>query len=608
MIDALLARASTRFVFIAGKGGVGKTTTAGGLALALADQGADTHLISTDPAHSIGDLFQQDLTNGRGAASGCNDRLLLEEFAARRYADALFQELREPLIALIERGTYLDESDAASFLDLSIPGIDEVMSALRLVDLHDATTERVVVDTAPTGHTLRLLDAASVIESWVAAARAMAEKAGVVATYLVGAPVRLAAEPLLHDLQRKARSFTGDVLRHASVVVVTRSGTIVTAETSRLIDDLKSRGLTIAAEIRVARPEKEKEKDEEEEEKMDGSHFTAEWYASLHGCAGLRAWSSHLRAPQPAPASPPTPAPAARPAPAPSPAEGYVRALGAKLIMIAGKGGVGKSTCAAAIATTLADTRRACLVSTDPAGSLSEILALPIGQSPIEVTPKLFGWQINATADFQRMRDEYRASVNQVFESIGLETAAQLDRKVVESLWDFAPPGIDEIIALVEILNRADEFDTIIVDAAPTGHFLRLIELPEIALNWIHALLRLLVKYGALASLDALARDLLGFSKRLRQLKLDLSTQGTSAVFVVTLDSPMVSAETARLSAALERAGVPIAATILNRSADGGAPPGISGHRWIRAPDLGREAIGQAALRSFLAQWSINGE
>lgn len=606
MIDALLARTSARFVFVVGKGGVGKTTTAGALALALADNGTATHLISTDPAHSIGDLFHQDLSHGTPAASLCNDRLRLEEFAARGYADTLFAELREPLITLIERGTYLDESDAASFLDLSIPGIDEVMSALRLVDLSESAIERVVVDTAPTGHTIRLLEAAAVIESWVAAARAMAEKAGVVAAHLVGAPVTFAAEPLLHELRRKALSFTGEVLPHASVIVVSRSGTVVTAETRRLADDLRSRGLTVAAEVRVGGAQDD----------VDGPHFTAEWYASPRGCAGLRAWPSHLRAPQPSPAPAtrpaPAPAPATRPAPAPATApataEGYVRAITAKLTMVAGKGGVGKTTCAAAIAVTLADTRRTCLVSTDPAGSLSEILSAPIGEGVVEVAPNFFAWQIEATTAFQRMRDQYRASVNQVFESIGLETAAQLDRKVVESLWDFAPPGIDETIALVEILNRADEFDTIIVDTAPTGHFLRLIELPEIALNWVHALLRLLVKYSALASLDALARDLLGFSKRLRQLKLDLCTQGRSAVFVVTMDEPMVSAETVRLSAALARAGVPVAATILNRSTSSNAPDGLVGLRRIRAPDLRREVIGPAALRSFLAQWSTTGE
>jgi arsenite-transporting ATPase len=282
--------------------------------------------------------------------------------------------------------------------------------------------------------------------------------------------------------------------------------------------------------------------------------------------------------------------------------EQWIATLSDRLIWVAGKGGVGKSTCAAAIAVTLAEARRVCLVSTDPAGSLSDVLGIPVGATPSEITPSLIVRQIDAVAEFNRMRTQYRNSVNEVFESIGLESSARLDRNVVESLWDFAPPGIDEIISLIEILQDASSFDTMVIDSAPTGHFLRLLQMPEIALDWIHALLRLLVKYGAVASLDALAQDLLAFAKRLRQLKLDLSTPGVTAVFVVTLPEPMVRAETDRLSAALKTAGVPVAATILNR-ADAGT--GSSSTRWIRAPEIATEVVGPTALRSFLAQWEI---
>jgi anion-transporting ArsA/GET3 family ATPase len=129
--------------------------------------------------------------------------------------------------------------------------------------------------------------------------------------------------------------------------------------------------------------------------------------------------------------------------------------------------------------------------------------------------------------------------------------------------------------------------------------------MPDIALDWVRALMRLLVKYGTAGSLDALARDLLAFAKRLKQLKLDLSTHGTTAVFVVTLDEPMVNAETARLSAALETAGVPVAAKILNRAGDDDDERSMTSQ--IRAPDFRREVVGPAALRSFLAQWEIHG-
>src|SRR5688500_3845321 len=128
MSEPLLARLSSRIILVVGKGGVGKTTAAGAIALALADRSERTHLISTDPAHSLTDLFESQ-------ASPCSDRLTVEEFDARAYADRWFARIQPALVTLIERGSYLDEVDARSVLDLSLPGIDEVMAALRLVDL-----------------------------------------------------------------------------------------------------------------------------------------------------------------------------------------------------------------------------------------------------------------------------------------------------------------------------------------------------------------------------------------------------------------------------------------------------------------------------------------
>lgn len=539
MFEALLERASSRFVFVVGKGGVGKTTTASELARGFAGRGEETHLISTDPAHSLRDLLPGDHT----------PHLHIEEFDARAYAEAFFQELRAPFIELIERGTYLDEADAASFLDLSVPGIDEVMAVLRLVELHESDRKRIVVDTAPTGHTLRLLDSAKIIDSWVDAARAMAEKASAVATALVGQRVPLQAEQLLDEWRSAARRFEAEVMRDSCAVVVTRPGSVIDAETKRLIAELDRRGLAVAATMSIEVPHR-----------------------------------------------PHRPQRPRRPPSLPA----------AKLILVAGKGGVGKTTCASAIAVALAKEKKVLLISTDPAGSLTEVLQAEVTRDISEIAPNLFVQQIDAVTEFEKMRTQYRSSIDEVFEKLGIHQSAQLDRKVVESLFDFAPPGIDEIIALVEILEHASEYDVTVIDSAPTGHFLRLIQMPDIALDWVRALMRLLVKYGAAGSLDALAGDLLAFAKRLKQLKSDLATPGITAVFLVTLAEPMVRAETARLSSALQSAGVPVAATILNFADDG--ERSTESIEVIRAPAMHQEVVGLTALRSFLAQWDQHGD
>ena len=73
MIEPLLARLSSQVTLVVGKGGVGKTTSAGAIALALADRGPSIHLISTDPAHSVLDLFEHQ-------PAACSEQLTVEEF------------------------------------------------------------------------------------------------------------------------------------------------------------------------------------------------------------------------------------------------------------------------------------------------------------------------------------------------------------------------------------------------------------------------------------------------------------------------------------------------------------------------------------------------
>src|SRR4051812_4027611 len=120
----LHASPSARFTFVVGKGGVGKSTTAASLALAWADAGADIHLISTDPAPSISDIFGIDSAHGR--ASPCNARLLLEELDAERTTDAWIARVRASLEEIIEQGTYLDKDDVSRLTHLTLPGVDEL--------------------------------------------------------------------------------------------------------------------------------------------------------------------------------------------------------------------------------------------------------------------------------------------------------------------------------------------------------------------------------------------------------------------------------------------------------------------------------------------------
>src|SRR5688572_12374067 len=164
MSAALFSKLSARVMFVVGKGGVGKSTAAAAIALGLADHQHKTHIISVDPAHSLADLLEQPYS-GAAVVSACSSNLTIEEFDADRFSRAWLTALRPALVEVSERGTYFDAADARNFLDLSLPGVDEIMAALRILELIDQPTERIVIDTAPTGHLLRLIRAASLLRS-----------------------------------------------------------------------------------------------------------------------------------------------------------------------------------------------------------------------------------------------------------------------------------------------------------------------------------------------------------------------------------------------------------------------------------------------------------
>jgi arsenite/tail-anchored protein-transporting ATPase len=586
------------FVFVVGKGGTGKTTAAGALALAFADAGMATHLISTDPAHSLADLFA---TTRATVSTPCGPNLTIEEFNADAYARRWLDRVRAPVAEIIERGSYLDAEDVAAFTTLALPGVDELMAVLRLVELADASS-RTVVDTAPTGHTLRLLDAHAAHAALARALRALADKAAVVAWSLAGRAVRLAGEAVIDELDLVVEAYRRRVLAPAAFVVATRADVVVAAETRRLAAALRGRGLLHAATVCAGDGN-----DDAGPSAVPGDvpEFGVPLLDDPRGCDGLRRWREALAPRSVEPVSGAAAA-AARPAAGTAPASTaaasalpWLHALGVRLLVFAGKGGVGKTTCAAAAALLLAEQRAVLLCSADPAGSLADVL----GDSA--VPPRLRTLQVDAGGRMARLRAQYHDEMLAALDRSGIGAAAALDRRVLETLWELAPPGIDEFAALAAILDAAAGDETIVLDTAPTGHFLRLLATPQVALDWTRQLMRLIVKYHATATVGDAAEALLQTARELRALQALLRDPARTGVIVVTVDEPLVRAESSRLQTALHDAGVPVAATLLNRWR-GGACAGPLLPPLLRAP-LCTPPVGIDALRDFVRHWNIEG-
>ena len=580
MSRLLDAAGDSPFIFVTGKGGTGKTTTAGAIALELADSGIETHLISTDPAHSLGDLFGEPV--GAGIISSCSPDLFIEELDAEAAAAAWVERALGPVSELVELGTYLDADDVGAFSRLALPGVDEAMAVLRLAELARGG-KRVIVDTAPTGHTLRMLDAAALHEGLARALRGMADKAIAVGGALTGRAVRLTGEDFIDELHDAVATWHERVLGRASFVIVARPGAVIAAETRLLARELRARSLALRAVVMIGDSSGDPPLD------IDAPIIPIPLLCDVTGCDGLRRLRSARTADQSQDIQPNVRTIA-----------GAQRLIGTapQLVLFAGKGGVGKSTCATAAALLLAADRDVLLCSTDPAGSLDDVL----GPEP-RLPPRLRVLQIDAAAELARLHGSYRDEIMAALEQLGLSESATLDRHVLDALWDVAPPGLDEMAGTAALLRAAHDDETLVIDSAPTGHFLRLLEMPETALAWTRQLMRVIVKYGLAGVAERAAQSLIDLSRELRHLSERLRDPVRSAVFVVTLDEPMVRAETDRLIRTLERAQIPIGGVIFNR-ATRAAKVG-RGLAVVIAPPVEPAPVGTDRLREFVESWKI---
>jgi len=170
-----------RYLFFGGKGGVGKTTAASATALFLLKgltKNKSILLFSTDPAHSLSDSLGVKVGNRLVKVAEHNGaKLIAYEMDATRALERFRTAHGKVLAEIAERGTLLDESDINELLNLSLPGLDEVMSLFELSELdREGKYAHIVVDTAPSGHTSRLLRLPEVFTRMVHALDRMGEK------------------------------------------------------------------------------------------------------------------------------------------------------------------------------------------------------------------------------------------------------------------------------------------------------------------------------------------------------------------------------------------------------------------------------------------------
>ncbi len=581
-----LVREPTPFLFFTGKGGVGKTSLACATAVALADAGKRVLLVSTDPASNLDEVLGANLGRTPTPVPGVARLAALNidpEAAARAYRERLVSPYRGVLPEAALRSM---EEQLSGSCTLEIAAFDEFT---RLLGDPAATRDfdHVVFDTAPSGHTLRLLKLPG---AWT----------GFIATNTTGTSC---LGPLA-GLQAQRRLYEGSVAALAEaartiLVLVSRPQLSALREADRTRGELAALGMNnqrlILNGVYHARQPHDplaRAMEARERRALDGKPPGLAALPTIEvplaarnlvGVAALRALfrpdedRDGLAAPGVGSALPPLETLAAL-------TEDLARA-GRGVVMTMGKGGVGKTTIAAAVAVDLAHRGfNVHLSTTDPAAHVAAVTHEPV--------PGLQVSRIDPAA-------ETRAYVEQVMASAGRNLDAH-GRALLEE--DLRSPCTEEV-AVFRAFARTVAGGTngfVVLDTAPTGHTLLLLDATE-------------------AYHREVARNASNLPAEVRELLPRLRDREFTRILIVALPEPTPVHEAAALQTDLRRARIEPWAWVINQSLAGcdttdpllaargrGEIPFIHeitgglAHRTARVPWQPDEPVGPAGLRGLL--------
>lgn len=239
-----------------------------------------------------------------------------------------------------------------------------------------------------------------------------------------------------------------------------------------------------------------------------------------------------------------------------------------RIILYLGKGGVGKTTVSAATAVRSAQLgKRTLVVSTDLAHSLADCLQTSLTSSPMELTHNLWAQEVNVLDEMRRGWGKLQESVTKSLRKQGIDSVMAEELALM--------PGMDEIVSLINIYRNAREnnFETVIIDAAPTGETVRLLSMPDTFQWYASRIMKL--KGGALNLARPLLKAVLptteildaiqSLSERVKALREVLSNPDITSYRPVVNPERMVLKEALRAETYLALFGYPIDGVVCNR-------------------------------------------
>jgi arsenite/tail-anchored protein-transporting ATPase len=571
-----------KLLLFGGKGGVGKTTCAAATALYFASSGKKTLLVSTDPAHSLSDSLNVQIGSEVRTVKKNLDALeidaalLLEDYK-KAYGEIIKQ--------IADEGTFFSKDDIKQFFDLSLPGIDELMALMKIMDVLDEKKyDTIILDTAPTGHTIRLLELPQVMLTYMHVLAEMRLKHKVVVRMMVGRYIKDKADEFINDMNNRITRLQKVLTSNTTAFIpVVTPEKMAVAETERLVTILKKDGIHIefiilnrviakscafctkraASQTAMIRRVKRLHSSIKEIPllalEVRGKY--------LDSVSAILYTATELYTPNAMIHHTSEKTNASKGATVTFTSLKITNST--QFLLFGGKGGVGKTSCAAAAALHEGTKKKVLVFSTDPAHSLSDAFGKKIGDSVTPITPNVDALEIQSMVLLEQLKKKYKTEMKAFFGSVFRSTTtatidAPYDRKVMEDLFELCPPGVDELMALKTMMDFMNEkkYDLFILDTAPTGHTLRLLEMPEIAEAWLETLADIQDKYPLSLELGETLQSMLDTVKKLRSIMTDTSK---TAFVVVSIPEAMSVLETSDLTAALTRLRVPSSYIIVNK-------------------------------------------
>ncbi|MDO9529574.1 MAG: ArsA family ATPase [Syntrophales bacterium] len=601
MLPSFLSNENLKLVIFGGKGGTGKTTSASAAALCLAwlYPSKKILLISSDPAHSVGDSLGMAIGAHKVRVDGIPNLEALEIEPAPMLKD--FKKKHEKEInEIIKRAGFYGQINVKEFLSFSLPGMEEMMIFLHVAEKYKYTwyqpqeADIIVLDTAPTGHTLRLLDMPQMMDEWMDVVDQSLLKykthprlyaSG--STYHEGDRVDQMVENIRSDFAAVREMLTSR--EQTEFVPVLIPEIMAIEETKDLLRALKDKQIRVNSIVInrlrgsngncpfCASKVEDQSESIKEIEKAFEDHSLIKVPLFPYEVQGIRSLEKYadvlmdeiqtieVRA---------------------NTNESIISQVPAinhpsidsqvKFVMFGGKGGVGKTSMAAAMAVHLAKTypdQKVLIYSVDPAHSLADSFAMEIGDKLTPINTNLFAMEIDSEHLLHDFIEDYRAIIRDAFDTWESmrenKMEMRFDRNVMAMFARTAPPGMNEVFALEKLTEFINEkkFDWYILDTAPTGHLLVLLEFPNLVRDWLSRTYRSLLKYQvqiALTNLKELGDRILKSTQLVNKIHDMLTNPEVSQLVTVTIPEAMGVEETTRLIASVKRLGVPCSNIFVN--------------------------------------------